>query len=1010
MHRTHRLASLLKIEPGEERLIGLLVALYAVLILGVVLVQSMTFGVFLAEYTVKGLPFSYISIAIVASSVAALYIKLAGHVSFSWLLSINVVFLAVVTLLVWLALRSPLYHQAAFILPAWFQLAINLANLAVWSLAASLFDFGQGKRLFPLLGAGNWLANIVGGLLVPVLVKATGAVNLLIPASLSFVAGFFLLRHITGAYLRSQPAGTQAARATSASSQRSSRFLKDRYILLIFAYTILWWVAFFFVDNVFYDRAFAQYSDPDQLAAFVGRLLSLTGIVALISSTLLTSRIIARFGLRVGLLGMPLAVILSLGVLALSGSLGASLFFVFLLGALGKLLNVAFGFSLSQSANAIVYQSLPDSIRPRVQATAESIVQPIAIGIAGLSLLGLTSGLKLGYTGVAYVFLGIGAAWLAVIFLLSRGYLGALTRVITRRRLGDDANVLADPASVSLLKQRLQDSYPAVSIYALNRLEALDPACVLAELPALLRHPAPEVRREALLRVEQGRLSMLLDEVRSQYALETDPGVREYALRALGALGGDKPELLRLLQEAEPSSLRGALTGLLRYADDETARWRMQQLLRSPAVVDRNLALEILGQVDRPEFYADLVAACDSPETSRKASRALAAVGPPALSLIEAAFCDPNAPSERLSCLAAVLGQIGGPRAQELLVSRISSPDVALRSQILGALGQSGYRARDLAAVRPLVESEVEQTAWASAALAGLDDGPRTLLLAAALRAFHAEARSRVLLLLSFALNGDSIGRVREALLSRRASHLSYALEIMDVQLPAGWKKMVMPLLEGLPPAQESQRLGTFFPQARQSALERYQEIIKNDCLPYWLRACAAYAASEGDASMLSTVEKVLVLKSVPMFGQVPDNVLAEVAGLLEEVDVPENETIFKQGDTGDSLYVILDGRVRVHEGERLLDSLGERQVFGEMALLDPEPRMASVTAVEPTRLFRLDQAPFYALMDERPEVATGIIRVLTGRLRERVRDIADLNARLQQAGSLGSINARPLA
>jgi CRP-like cAMP-binding protein len=152
---------------------------------------------------------------------------------------------------------------------------------------------------------------------------------------------------------------------------------------------------------------------------------------------------------------------------------------------------------------------------------------------------------------------------------------------------------------------------------------------------------------------------------------------------------------------------------------------------------------------------------------------------------------------------------------------------------------------------------------------------------------------------------------------------------------------------------------------------------------------------------MLSTVEKVLILKTVSMFSRTPDNVLADVAELLEEVDVSENETIFSKGDSGDSLYMILDGKVRVHDDGRLLNYLGERDVFGEMALLDPEPRLASVTAVEATRLFRLDQAPFYELMAERPEVATGIIRVLTGHLRNRVRDIAQLNARIKELESV---------
>lgn len=145
---------------------------------------------------------------------------------------------------------------------------------------------------------------------------------------------------------------------------------------------------------------------------------------------------------------------------------------------------------------------------------------------------------------------------------------------------------------------------------------------------------------------------------------------------------------------------------------------------------------------------------------------------------------------------------------------------------------------------------------------------------------------------------------------------------------------------------------------------------------------------------MLTTIEKVIILKKVDIFSKTPDDVLADVANLLEEVEISEGETIFKQGDLGDSMYVIVDGKVSVQEGDHLLNYLGERDVFGEMALLDPEPRMASVTAVEPTRLFRLDQAPFYQLIAERPEVATGIIRVLTRRLRNRARDIAQLNDR----------------
>ena len=77
------------------------------------------------------------------------------------------------------------------------------------------------------------------------------------------------------------------------------------------------------------------------------------------------------------------------------------------------------------------------------------------------------------------------------------------------------------------------------------------------------------------------------------------------------------------------------------------------------------------------------------------------------------------------------------------------------------------------------------------------------------------------------------------------------------------------------------------------------------------------------------------------------------------------------------------------------MNELGERDVFGEMAVLDAAPRVASVTAIEETRLFRLEQEPLYDLMAERVEVARGIIAVLLGHLRARVRDVTHLQARL---------------
>ena len=143
---------------------------------------------------------------------------------------------------------------------------------------------------------------------------------------------------------------------------------------------------------------------------------------------------------------------------------------------------------------------------------------------------------------------------------------------------------------------------------------------------------------------------------------------------------------------------------------------------------------------------------------------------------------------------------------------------------------------------------------------------------------------------------------------------------------------------------------------------------------------------------MLTIIEKVIALKRAAVFAQVPDEALAELATCLEEVEYSAGQTVFQKGDLGDCLYVIVDGGIRIHDGDRTLNDLHAGEVFGEMAALDAEPRSASATASEDTLLLRLDQEPLYEIMEDRIEVARGIIRVLSRHLRARLSDLGELS------------------
>lgn len=134
---------------------------------------------------------------------------------------------------------------------------------------------------------------------------------------------------------------------------------------------------------------------------------------------------------------------------------------------------------------------------------------------------------------------------------------------------------------------------------------------------------------------------------------------------------------------------------------------------------------------------------------------------------------------------------------------------------------------------------------------------------------------------------------------------------------------------------------------------------------------------------MRLTIEKVIILKAVEIFSATPEEDLIEVASIVEEIDIPKGADVFLKGDIGTSMYIIVEGRVKIHDNGKEIATLGKNEVFGELAALDPEPRMATVTALEDAQLFRLDQGPFYDLMAEHIEVVRGIIRVLCQRMRK---------------------------
>jgi CRP-like cAMP-binding protein len=141
-----------------------------------------------------------------------------------------------------------------------------------------------------------------------------------------------------------------------------------------------------------------------------------------------------------------------------------------------------------------------------------------------------------------------------------------------------------------------------------------------------------------------------------------------------------------------------------------------------------------------------------------------------------------------------------------------------------------------------------------------------------------------------------------------------------------------------------------------------------------------------GAAESLGTVERVAALHRVQLFAGIPGRVLAAVAEAAVEQRFAAGEVLMEEAAVEAHLYAIVEGRVSVHRDGRTVVELGPGKTVGELAVLDPAPRTATVTALEPTLVLRVDQTVLDELLIEWPELAHGVIVELASRLRATTR------------------------
>jgi HEAT repeat protein len=817
----------------------------------------------------------------------------------------------------------------------WLEVVTVLVSLEFWGLSGRIFNVRQGKRLFGLIGSGEIVAGILAGISAGHIAVMIGTENLLLFTAAALAASIVVLRYIIQSFPEAfVETEEQGAEEEEAESLRLKDLLGDNYIRLILGISAVSVLGFYFVDFAFYAQADVRYQSSEALARFFGLFFAVSGIFNLAVSSLFSGRLLNRYGLKLGLLALPVVLIFGSGGISVTGTFFAGVGLVFWLVVLTKLFDDVIRSAIEEPSILILYQPLPVKRRLGVQIYVESIIEPVAMGVAGGMLLGLTKLFQFSAVHAAWGMVAILTLWTALSVRLRSGYTEALLKALKKRLLGGVSLTLDDASSIEIFKRRLDSHHTGEVIYSLNLLEDVGHETLGEFLAELIDHSEPIVRQDVLKRIARRRVVSLLDSIALRVEKEEDPEVRGEAIKTLCELGETDvfDVAYPYLKDPSPPIRKGAMVGLLRSGGIEgilAAGELLTTSIHSPNHEDRCFAAQVLGEIEIRQFYRPLVQLLEDsdirvkktaleaagklgnprlwpwvidslglPEVREVAASTLIAGGESVVHELEESFLRENQSSEVRARIIKITAKISQPSCIEFLLKHIDFPQASLRHQVLIALADCGFRGagereKD---VLDRIFHEIRSAVWTLGALADIGKAEEESFAALSRALVYELDRNidRVVLLLSFIYPKTAIFQARSNLNARSLEKKAYAFEIFDNLLSRDLKDAFLPLIDTIPIDQQLKRLERIYSQRSKEKHERLPEIISRSFneSSAWSKTCALYTI--GRTSMheytdvvmdaLAASNEMIRETAVWALGRLhPDDLVEQIKGLLND-------------------------------------------------------------------------------------------------------------------------------
>lgn len=1002
MSASERLKRTLGLRPGEGHPLAVMGGFLLLNTANTTVMSAAKNGLFLSVYPADLIPHAVIAAALLTAAVAIVFTGyLSGTARRSLAVGLTVALAASVLACRLLFALDPRF---SFLLYLWISAVQVLVLTHAWDYAGDLLTGRQAKRLLPLIGGGASIGAILGGTGVGPAAFGLGTENLLWLSVGLLLAALPLLWAIPEPSREAEEASPDHLGAAKAFLERAGRGLRsvgsNKLLTLLAVGLVALTLTGTLIDLQL--KFLLQDTFPrDRITAIYGLLSATVGAGTLVVQLWASRVLFPKYGVSFAAMLHSGLLTLAAGGVAVVGGLVALV--------VAQALDDILQFSLQRPVEQVSLLPFPTRVKSVALATLGGVLRPLSKASAG----GIA--LVLGPRSALLPAITVATAVAAAVTYSRhrRRYLSALESAVTRHAMDftspEHMPLVADASALRTIDKALGDADPTVVVFAVSLLEELPSRDAWPRLEPLLAHPVEEVRAESARVVQRidAPADAAVAALSGRLAVEQSPAVVIALLEALGASGKGAPAaIIDLLSHDDGAVRRAALVALGRLGWDQTDE-RLRVLLASDDSLDRMVGAGAVGDLGAAHMVARLVEVVWDVRARPAVLEALAALGSPAVPVMADLLKRRELPLAFRRSVVSSLAGVQGSEARDALVELVDEP--ALGPAALTSLGRMKAAGKidpvEPRRLRPVLADEIQRGlryAVAANAIRDTARGPRESFVAQELHGLYERSVDRVLKILALSHDHSRLHSISAALRGDNSVQRSNALELLDGTVSRGSALTVMPFLEAVSEGLPQARIDALLADAP-AVRARPTDALLHDA-DWWPRALALHALGRDDEvttpgrslddvaqedQMMPLIEKVMILKGSEFFRNFPGSDLAGVAFLADVRHVEAGESVFKQGDEGDAFYVVVQGAIKISRGGTHLATLGPREGFGEMALLDRETRSATATAAEDTTLLRLDRDSFDRVVEQNPVVARGIYRVLTERLRNTLAQVA---------------------